>query len=135
MKVLVTGSSGLIGSAAVLYHGRGLDLRVDNYPSDDGVGSMAPILAMGFEAVTAKGFYFHLPSDPVVRSCGYVKNAVWQIEKNTQCRFLAGSRPNVLRRGRACEADRVSQCLLASPQREGRLGSPARMASAPRINR
>jgi nucleoside-diphosphate-sugar epimerase len=39
------------------------------------------LLADGLWKLMAQGRYFHPRSDPVVRSYGYVKNIVWQIER------------------------------------------------------
>lgn len=42
------------------------------------------LLAEGLWKVMAQGKYFHPSNDPVIRSYGYVKNVVWQIEKLLQ---------------------------------------------------
>jgi nucleoside-diphosphate-sugar epimerase len=39
------------------------------------------MLAEGLWKLMAQGKYFHPSNDPVIRSYGYVKNVVWQIEK------------------------------------------------------
>jgi len=39
------------------------------------------LLAEGLWKLMARGRYFHPANDPVVRSYGYVKNVVWQIER------------------------------------------------------
>lgn len=40
-----------------------------------------PFLPQGLWKLMRKGMYFHPYNDPVVRSYGYVKNVVWQIDK------------------------------------------------------
>lgn len=42
------------------------------------------LLAEGLWKLMVQGKYFHPSSDPVIRSYGYVKNVVWQIEKLLQ---------------------------------------------------
>jgi nucleoside-diphosphate-sugar epimerase len=42
------------------------------------------LLAEGLWKLIAQGKYFHPSNDPVIRSYGYVKNVVWQIEKLLQ---------------------------------------------------
>jgi nucleoside-diphosphate-sugar epimerase len=42
------------------------------------------MLADGLWKLMARGKYFHPSNDPVIRSYGYVKNVVWQIEKLLQ---------------------------------------------------
>jgi nucleoside-diphosphate-sugar epimerase len=42
------------------------------------------LLAEGLWKLMAQGKYFHPSNDPVIRSYGYVKNVVWQIEKLLQ---------------------------------------------------
>jgi GlcNAc-P-P-Und epimerase len=44
-------------------------------------GAWHPSLPGGLWAVMKRGIYFHPKNDPVIRSYGYVKNVVWQIEK------------------------------------------------------
>ena len=47
------------------------------------------MLAEGLWKLMAKGKYFHPANDPVIRSYGYVKNVVWQIEKLLQTNAAA----------------------------------------------
>lgn len=44
-------------------------------------GPWHPFLPGGLWAMMKRGVYFHPKNDPVVRSYGYVKNVVWQIQK------------------------------------------------------
>jgi len=44
-------------------------------------GPMHPHLPNGLWRYMKKGWYFHPKNDPVIRSYGYVKNVVWQIEQ------------------------------------------------------
>jgi nucleoside-diphosphate-sugar epimerase len=44
-------------------------------------GPWHPFLPDGLWAMIKRGIYFHPKNDPVIRSYGYVKNAVWQIEE------------------------------------------------------
>jgi len=44
-------------------------------------GPWHPQYPRGLWNLMRKGFYFHPKHDPVVRSYGYVKNVVWQIER------------------------------------------------------
>lgn len=44
-------------------------------------GPWHPFLSDGLWTIMKRGIYFHSKDDPVIRSYGYVKNVVWQIEK------------------------------------------------------
>ena len=44
-------------------------------------GPWHPSLPGGLWTIMKRGVYFHPQNDPVIRSYGYVKNVVWQIEK------------------------------------------------------
>lgn len=44
-------------------------------------GPWHPFLPSGLWHLMSKGLYIHPKNDPVIRSYGYVKNVVWQIEK------------------------------------------------------
>lgn len=44
-------------------------------------GPWHPFLPGGLWAMMKRGVYFHPKNDPVIRSYGYAKNVVWQIEK------------------------------------------------------
>jgi nucleoside-diphosphate-sugar epimerase len=44
-------------------------------------GPWHPFLPGGLWAMMKRGIYFHPKNDPVIRSYGFVKNVVWQIEK------------------------------------------------------
>jgi GlcNAc-P-P-Und epimerase len=44
-------------------------------------GPFHPFLATGALRMIKKGIYFHPRGEPVIRSYGYVKNSIWQIEK------------------------------------------------------
>jgi GlcNAc-P-P-Und epimerase len=44
-------------------------------------GAWHPFLPSGLWTMMKRGIYFHPLKDPVIRSYGYVKNVVWQIEK------------------------------------------------------
>jgi len=44
-------------------------------------GPWHPFLPGGLWAMMKRGIYFHPKNDPVIRSYGYVKNLIWQIEK------------------------------------------------------
>jgi len=44
-------------------------------------GPWHPFLPGGLWTMMKRGVYFHPKNDPVIRSYGYVKNVVWQIEK------------------------------------------------------